>query len=200
MIAAVASRYALVAALVLAAGAPPAVAQASNPDGHAPTAAPSEEGAAFDARAAFEVLKNLAGTWSGEGSSSDTSGGHTQGPFPSNLEFRVSAGGTVVMETMFPGTDHEMINMYHLVGDDLVLTHYCSSGNQPTMKLAGGSSAQSLAFDFTGGTNLDPAVDGHIHSAHLEILPDGALKSSWVGFKDGAAASNMATVVRRGDG
>ena len=28
-----------------------------------------------------------------------------------------------------------MINMYHMDGDDLVLTHYCAGGNQPTMKL-----------------------------------------------------------------
>jgi len=184
--------------LLLAAAGAPAGAQDPGHAHHAPASATGAEGAAFDSHQAFEVLKTLAGTWNGEGHAEH--GGEVQGPFPGSLEFRVSAGGTVVMETMFPGTGHEMINMYHLDGDDLVLTHYCSSGNQPTMKLAAGATPQSLAFDFTGGTNLDPAKDGHIHSARLELLPDGALKSSWVGYENGAPASEMAAVVRRGDG
>ena len=50
-------------------------------------------------------------------------------------EFKTSAAGTVVMETMNPGTGHEMINMYHVDGDDLLLTHYCAGNNQPRMRL-----------------------------------------------------------------
>ena len=95
-------------------------------------------------------------------------------------DFRVSAAGTVVMETMGPGTKHEMINMYHLDGDDLVLTHYCAGGNQPTMKLnRERSTVAKLVFDFTGGTNLDPAVDEHIHSAELKLTDPKHLESIW---------------------
>ncbi len=53
-----------------------------------------------------------------------------------------------------------MINMYHLDGDDLVLTHYCAGGNQPHMKLDRASATSGkLQFDFIGGTNLDEVVE-----------------------------------------
>ena len=82
------------------------------------------------AQTAFDELKSLAGTWRGE---IEGEGGEAEAEKMDEAihEFRVSAAGTVVMETMGPGTEHEMINMYHIDGDDLVLTHYCAGGNQP---------------------------------------------------------------------
>ena len=138
--------------------------------------------AGADASAAFEALKKLEGTWKGEG-------GMGEAKFPGTHEIRVSAAGTVVMETMNPGGDHEMINMYHMDGDDLMLTHYCAAGNQPTMELnTETSSATELHFDFTGGTNLDPAKDTHIHAAVLTLGEDGTLGEEWHGWSEGKAA------------
>ena len=77
------------------------------------------------AQAAFDRLKTLEGTW--HGTASGGGEGEGQGEATVTHVFRNSAAGTVVMETMNPGSDHEMINMYHLDGDDLVLTHYCAS-------------------------------------------------------------------------
>jgi hypothetical protein len=126
----------------------------------------------------FEQLKALDGTWTG-----------TLGEQQGTHVFRVSAAGSVVMETMGPGTGYEMINMYHLDGDDLVLTHYCAAGNQPTMRLAGVSEdGRTLRFEFTGGSNLDPAVDDHIHEASLTLVDDDTLEESWVGYADGKPA------------
>ena len=48
---------------------------------------------------------------------------------------RTTGGGSAVTETLFPGTAHEMMSVYHMDGDDLVLTHYCAGGNQPRMML-----------------------------------------------------------------
>ena len=84
------------------------------------------------AQEGFEQLKGLAGTWEGEpeGEGAEAEA-ETKEAGVVKHEIQVSAAGTVVMETMAPGTDHEMINMYHLDGEDLVLTHYCAGGNQP---------------------------------------------------------------------
>ena len=44
-----------------------------------------------------------------------------------SIEFRVTSAGSVVQETMFPGSDHEMVNMYSVDGDKLLMTHYCAA-------------------------------------------------------------------------
>lgn len=90
----------------------------------------AEEKTASAASRRFEALKKLAGDWVEVGKD----GKPTDTIFSS---FRVTAGGSVIEETVFPGSEHEMVTMYHLDGPDLVLTHYCDFGNQPRMRGAG---------------------------------------------------------------
>ena len=47
--------------------------------------------------------------------------------------FSVTAAGSAVREIMFPGSEMEMTNLYHMDGSELVITHYCAAGNQPRM-------------------------------------------------------------------
>ena len=157
------------------------------------TAAPPVLADGVDATTAFEQLKSMAGTWRGmpHGEGIDTEAEAAKGNEAVH-EFRVSAAGTVVMETMSPGTDHEMINMYHIDGEDLMLIHYCAAGNQPKMRLdREHSTATKYIFDFAGGTNLDPAVDHHIHSAAIEWGEGGKVKSVWKGYSGGKEAGVM---------
>jgi hypothetical protein len=130
-----------------------------------PAAAP-----ALTAAQAFDKLRALAGTWEGT----------PLGDLDVRVTYRLAAGGSVVMETLFPGSDHEMISMYHLDGEDLVMTHYCSMGNQPHLKLdRAQSTADKLVFGFAGGTNFDPKRDGHIHSGTIDLSTPNALHASW---------------------
>lgn len=149
----------------------------------------------MNAEDAFEQLKSLAGTWKGspmgEGPEADAEAEEAMAGKAVH-DIQVSAAGTVVMETMSPGTPHEMINMYHLDGEELVLTHYCAGGNQPTMRLdRAKSSADKFVFEFTGGTNLDPAVDSHIHSAKIEFMGEDKMDSVWYGYQNGEQAGIM---------
>ena len=52
---------------------------------------------------------------------------------PRMAEYRVTASGTAVVETLFPGSDHEMVSVYtkDKKSGDLLMTHYCGLGNQP---------------------------------------------------------------------
>ncbi len=149
------------------------------------------------AQAAFDRLRALEGTWQGAASG----GGEGEGEESVTHVFEVSAAGTLVMETMNPDSpDHEMINMYHVDGDELVLTHYCSAGNQPTMQLARPQeAANEMRFDFTGGTNLDPARDEHVHAAHLVLVDADTLESSWTGYKEGKEAGVRTFVLTRSE-
>ncbi len=149
--------------------------------------------AELTASEAFEGLKAMAGDWrgtaAGQGEEAEASAAEAM---EVHHRIQVSAAGTVVMETMGPDTEHEMINMYHLDGEDLVLTHYCAAGNQPTMRLDRASSSPgTLVFDFTGGSNLDPAVDVHIHSAKIRQLDEGKVESVWTSWTGGEQAGVM---------
>ena len=84
----------------------------------------------------FDALKKLAGEWVEVGKD-----GKPTDKLVSSV--RVTSAGTAVEETLFPGSDHEMVTMYHLDGDDLILTHYCSLGNQPRLRRAGRGSASN---------------------------------------------------------
>ena len=155
--------------------------------------------AGVDAAAAFEQLKELEGTWTGtpEGKGEEAEAEAAAIDEVTHV-FEISAGGTVVMETMAPGTDHEMINMYHLDGDDLLVTHYCAGGNQPRMRLdRESSSAGSLVFDFDGGTNLDPSTDHYIHSANLKVGENGVLDSTWYAYAGEEQVAEMVFHLKR---
>ena len=149
--------------------------------------------AEMTADAALQQLKSLEGTWIGtpEGAG-DEAEAEAEATGTVTHVIEVSAAGTVVMETMQPGTDHEMINMYHLDGEDLRLTHYCAGGNQPQMKLdLRKSSPETLVFDFVGGSNLDPAVDHHIHAAEIGFVDRDHLESIWRSWGDGRQQATM---------
>ncbi len=146
--------------------------------------------APLDGKNAFERLKALEGTWEGQA-------GHGQPGQPATVTWRVASGGSVVEETLFPGTPHEMISMYHLVDGQLVLTHYCSMANQPRMRLdPKGSSPDRLVFAFDGGTNFDPAKDTHVHSGVVEWKGD-TLHASWTVFSAGKQTGQNQFVLHR---
>ena len=97
--------------------------------------------------------------------------------------FKSTSGDSAVIETMFPGSNHEMINMYHEDGDAVVLTHYCMLGNQPHMKLMSNDNGV-LKFEFAGATNLKSQQEPHMGSVELTIKGD-RLSEKWGFYKDG---------------
>jgi len=132
----------------------------------------------MDARSAFEMLKKLAGDWEGTTGTKDGS--------PAQVSLRLSSAGNTVIWTEFPGSAQEMTSMMHLDGAELVLKHYCIAGNQPEMKLdPTRSSARELAFVFTGGTNLDPGKDAHVHSGRMVLVDENHLDAEWDFYENG---------------
>jgi hypothetical protein len=78
-----------------------------------------------------------------------------------------------------------MVTMYHLDGDDLVLTHYCKLGNQPRMRAEPAKEANKIEFKFIGSTNLKSEDEQHMHQATLTIDGKDHFKTEWVSCKDG---------------
>lgn len=144
-----------------------------------------------DAKSAFERLKGLVGEWEGHVVTSD-------GQPPTTIRYEATSAGSVVMERLRIGADTEMVSMFHLDGKDLVLTHYCAAGNQPHLRWnPAKSTATELAFDFVRGGNMDPAVDGHMHSGRM-LLKNGAhLENVWIGWEGGKPAGEKRFIVTR---
>src|SRR4051812_15587504 len=147
-------------------------------------AAPSHPG--------FEKIKALAGTWV----EADKDGKPTDKVVS---VVKVTAGGSAVHETIFPGTPMEMVSVYHVDNGDLVMTHYCVLGNQPRMK-ADLSSPGKIKWVFAGGTNLDPAKDTHMHGATVTITDDDHIEiagEAWEGGKPSATHCGCMKLVRK---
>ncbi len=100
--------------------------------------------AAPEQEAMFTQIKALSGKWSVKGSDANMKG---------EIQFAVSSNDSIVRETMFPGTPHEMTNVYHLDGPSVVMTHYCAMGNQPRMRATTGDKSQ-IAFHCDSVTNM----------------------------------------------
>jgi hypothetical protein len=136
--------------------------------------------------AAFARLKALEGTWVGR---AGEAGGET---IDATASYRVTSGGSAVMETLFPGTPHEMVTMYTLDRGVVVLTHYCTMGNQPRMRARRGGSPDELVFDFAGGANIDPKRDGHMHDLRLVFVGTDHIRGEWRSWKDGKPGGTAA--------
>ncbi len=135
----------------------------------------------------LERLKKLAGTWV----EADKNGQPTD-QIVSII--KVTAGGSAVHETLFPGQPHEMVSVYHQDGADLIMTHYCVLGNQPRMKADPKSPANQIRFQFAGGSNLDPAKDKHMHEGTITFVDENHIEWSGVAWEGGKPCESCTTM------
>jgi hypothetical protein len=99
--------------------------------------------------------------------------------------YQLTAGGSAVLETIFPGQDMEMVSLYYKDGNQLLMTHYCCLGNQPKFRARIGDSKDELVFDFAGGGKLDPSKDAHIHNGRVRFVDADHIHSEWEMYVDG---------------
>ena len=111
--------------------------------------------AASKSQAEFDNIKSLAGNW--EGKASDGR--------PVHINYQVVSSGSAVMESIAEGAGGQMVTIYHLDGDRLMMTHYCSAGNQPRMRADSSTSTPSaIKFTFLDVTNLSAPDAGHMQA------------------------------------
>jgi len=117
----------------------------------------------------FEQLKSLSGTWEGK----TPQGEMTQ------VSYKVTGNGSAVMNEI-GGHHDDMITMFHMDGPDkLLVTHYCTAGNQPRMKAAASADVKTITFDFLDATNLDPKQPGHMHHLVIAFLDENHHTEEW---------------------
>jgi len=126
----------------------------------------------------FQRIKKLEGTWFAV---------DARGQVTNQIVsiFRVTANGHSVEEIMFPGSDNEMINMYFRDVDDVLMTHYCAGGNQPTLRLVATPKPGVVQLEYANISNMISMNDEHMHEGQYQWVDEDHLKTEWRSFKDG---------------
>ena len=149
----------------------------------APPAAAGE----VDGAAAFEHFKALEGEWQAKNAKGEI--------IP--MSYEVVANGSAVLERFGGEEDshyRSMLTVYHLEGDDLVLTHYCMAGNQPKMRaLAYDPESGEVHFEMVDATGLDDPAEGHMHKAVFRFTEADRHESDWT-FQEGGQESFTETM------
>jgi hypothetical protein len=127
---------------------------------------------------AFEKIKALSGEWQVTGGGPDEHAAHA-----GTISYKVTAGGSAVLETLFAGTPHEMVTLYYMDGDHLALTHYCMLHNRPHMRAERQSNADKIVFKCREGDRIE--AEDHMHQATFTFVDADHLKTEWVLYKDG---------------
>jgi len=127
-----------------------------------------------DAR--FVAITKLAGDWQ-----CDFDG---DGTMDGTANFRVTSGGHAVLETMFPGTDHEMLTIYGMDHGKLRVTHYCTMGNAPSMVATAGD-AKHIAFDFDSGANVTARSGNYMGGLTLDLKDADHYDATWTHYEAG---------------
>ncbi len=131
----------------------------------------------YEGSPALQTMKSLAGIWKG------THIMHGK-EIPAKIEYKVSSNGSTVVETMFPGSKHEMINVYHDKAGNLAMTHYCSVGNQPHLDLSA-MLDKTLSFSLSSEDTAHLADEGHMHDLKITLGDSSHLKQEWSFFEKG---------------
>jgi hypothetical protein len=157
----------------------------TSPSSSGPRAVTPATGA--EKAALIDRVKQLDGEWTMTDDKGQTVTGCT---------FKTTSKGSAVREIMFPGSDHEMTNLYHMDGPTLVLTHYCAVGNQPRMRAVAGSPGR-IDFKFDNVTNWTGASQTYMGQMSIELVDADHIIEHWYHIKDGKTADPVSFELTR---
>jgi len=141
----------------------------------APTALLAQSGA----QQALDRFKAMAGAWEGKSPTGDTS----------EVTYRPQAEGAAVMAEMNMASE-AMTSMFYVDGDQLLMTHFCPSHNQPRMKATISPDAKTVSFDFLDATNLAGPQAGHMHRVVYMFFDADHYSEEWT-WKKGDKETRM---------
>lgn len=130
----------------------------------------------------FDRLKDLVGTWKGTANADGE-------PFPVEVHYRLTGANSALEELLFPGTEHEMLSVYHRDGPWLLMTHYCAAGNQPRMRAVHTHPSpdphQRIQFEFLDATNLASPNDQHMREVLFDFISRDHMIATWTSYEGG---------------
>lgn len=113
----------------------------------------------------LDAIKSLSGEWAG-----------TSPEGPVEVSFRVVSAGSAVLSEI----NHEnMVSMFHLDGDRLLLTHYCAVGNQPRLQGSASPDGKTITFVFLDATNVLPSQPTLMHRVVITLIDANHHTEQW---------------------
>ena len=130
-------------------------------------------------QSSFDRIKALSGEWE----VTRGPGGH--GQHGATVTYKVTAGGSAVQETLFGGTDHEMITLFYADDGKLALTHYCMLQNRPLMREEKSSNPAQIVLVCPNAENSKIESEDHMHQVTYTFIDADHVKADWVLYKGG---------------
>jgi hypothetical protein len=144
-------------------------------------------GTAFSRTQAFDKLKTLVGTWEAatpKGKATAT--------------FELASKGTALLEHLSMTSGEDMVTVYYVDGNRLLLTHYCEGGNQPRMQATTfDPNSDVISFHFVDGTNVQTPGTMFMHDLSIEFHGTSEVAADWTSFKDGKTSFTVPFVYHR---
>ena len=129
-------------------------------------------------------LRRLAGTYKGMVMQSSV-----DSIVPARLIWEVVSGGQAVLERLKMGETDEMVSVYYQEGDQMMMTHFCSSNTQPRLRTrAIPHDMKLMRFEFVDSTNILKANWMNISWLELQFPEPDAIVQVWQSHDPGAKA------------
>ena len=139
---------------------------------------------------AWEKMKSLVGKWEGTMA-------HGGMKAPVKVSYELVSGGTSLMERM-NGPGEDMVTMYSPDGSRVLMTHYCSEGNQPRMRAqASTGDPKSVAFEFVDVTGLPSPNAEHMHKLVVKFDDADHFTQEWTHVKGGKEETGVFQYARK---
>ena len=120
----------------------------------------------------FDRMKTLVGQWESTGLEGKV-----------RIAFELISNGTALMETVGAGSEN-MVSIYHPDGECVLMTHYCSAGNQPRMR-AEKSGGDSITFQFVDVSNLKGSEHGYMRRLVIKFQDADHVIEQWTWKENG---------------
>jgi hypothetical protein len=140
---------------------------------------------AADVDPAWGRLTSLVGEWEGR-----------MGDGTVRLNYRMVSSGTALLETMNAPDSSEMVTVYHPDGDTLLMTHYCSLGNQSRMR-ATGLQEGKLDFAYLDGTNQKSPAQHRMSRLVLTFAAPDRIVQEWTSVEGGQSQTGRYEFTRK---
>ena len=132
----------------------------------------------------FERMKGLVGTWEGKVDMG-------KGMETLKVTYELTSAGNAILERFAAGTPHEMVTIYHDRSGKLVMTHYCSIGNQPHMELTNPGETTMKFVLSRRNPGLISLHETHMHALTITVDTKDSISHAWTLYDKGVKKSEL---------